>query len=336
MPGARERPHGLVLVGCGRMGKVHLGVAESSPEVAVKGVVDPVMAQGDPTTVRPRCAWELGELPLDEVDVVLIASPTATHDELVMDALERGKHVLCEKPLTLNPERDRALGELAEEHGLILQVGFWRRFSQPYRVLRSLLRNGHIGEIKGLRASQWDAQPPAAEFCAPEQSGGIEIDCGVHEFDLASWLLGNDVISVTAHAAPPVPALAAVGDRDTVFGLARLSDEKVMTIDLTRTAGGRDSIRTEVVGEEGSIVVEFADSGTITVRRRGDRQEHTMQPRDVIVDALKVQLKSFLEATRSGLPAADASTSVDSRRALIAATGLRDARKGETWCQVGY
>lgn len=306
------------------MGKAHLSAADLCPEVAIAAICDPALTEAS----RPLLSFaEILESPL--IEGVVIAAPTARHAMLVEQALAAGRHVLCEKPLTLDPVRDRALGALAARRGLILQIGFWRRFASPYRRLAELLASGLVGAPAAIRAAQWDAAPPPAAFCDPGVSGGIEIDCGVHEFDLARWLTSAAVEAVTSLAAPPSEALAAVGDVDTIQGLARLVNGVVVSIDLTRRAGFRDSIRTELIGTEGSIVVEFAESGMLTVRW-ADRQELVAFPENIIAEALARQLAGFAGAIRSGAPCPDAATAEDASEALRAAMALRTSRM--RWC----
>lgn len=297
-------------------------------------VVDPfVDAAALPATSAPL-------LPLEEVlqhplvDAFLIAAPTSEHAQLVRSAIHQGKHVLCEKPLTLDPVADVTLERLATNRGRLLQIGFWRRFAEPYTQLREVLQASAIGRATAMRAGQWDAKAPPPAFCDPRVSGGLEIDCGVHEFDLARWLLGAEVDAVAAWSPSASPALAAVGDVETVYGVARLSGDRALTIDLTRTAGHRDSIRTEVIGEHGSVVVEFADTGRMVVRSGNRRIVDDLPARDVVAEALKAQLRVFAAGVRAGRLHRDASSAIDSRRALVAAQALRDARLAGSWLPV--
>src|SRR5437588_141944 len=100
-------------------------------------------------------------------------------------------------------------------------AGRGRRPARRHRGRR--LWGGQLAAIGSIRAAQWDGSPPPPEFCDPRVSGGLEVDCGVHEFDLARWLLGAEVEAVTSCGPEPSHDLAAVGDVDTVHGLARLS-----------------------------------------------------------------------------------------------------------------
>jgi myo-inositol 2-dehydrogenase/D-chiro-inositol 1-dehydrogenase len=319
----------IALAGCGRMGRAHLAALADHPSIEVAAACDPALDEqsGLPCPLLP---YE-DVIASHAIEAVLIAAPTPVHERLTARALDEGKHVFCEKPLTLDPAADRALAQRASARGLVLQIGFWRRFAEPYLRVRDLLAAGRVGAVTGIRTAQWDARPPDAAFCDPRVSGGIEIDCGVHEFDLARWLLAAEVEAVTASSAPASDALAAVGDVETLFGLARLEGRRAMTIDLTRTAGHRDSIRTEVIGERGSLVTEFADTGTVVARWSDQRDEMALTASDVITDALRRQLGAFAAAIRTGRPHPDAATGDDSARALSAARAMREARDCGLW-----
>jgi predicted dehydrogenase len=320
----------LALIGCGRMGRQHLAAASRTEGVQVAAVVDPA-----PPVELACSVTTLEQAFAADIDGVLVASPTPTHAGLVRLALERGKHVLCEKPLTLEQDDDLALAALAERLGLILQVGFWRRFAEPHLRLRSLLRSGAIGRPTAIRASQWDACPPPPGFCDPSSSGGIEVDCGVHEIDLARWILEAEPLAAAAAAPACTGPLADVGDVETVLGLVRLTGERTMTVDLTRTAGHRDSIRTEVIGTAGSAVVDFAETGTIVVRSTAGTETLPLAAEDVIDEALRGQLHAFSRAIESSQAWPDAAGAVDSCRATVACQALRRARVDGRWHEAG-
>jgi len=316
------------------MGRAHLAAAAGVCEVEVVALCDPLF-DGEHGS-----AIDCEVLPFDDlissplIDAVLIAASTPAHEELVSSAISHGKHVLCEKPLTLNPESDRALELHAATRNRVLQIGFWRRFAEPYLRLRDILAQGHIGAVKAIRTAQWDAKVPSPAFCDPRASGGIEVDCGVHEFDLARWLLHAEVEAVTACSPAPSKELRAVADVETVFGLAQLSGDRIMTLDLTRTAGHHDSIRTELVGEHGTIVVDFAETGTIIVRSNDQLTMTDLAAKNIVADGLQAQLRAFSRAVRDGEPHRDAATALDSRYALVATQALRAARRDGTWHSV--
>lgn len=251
-------------------------------------------------------------LEVEAVDGWLVASPTPTHPEIVRTALESGIHVLCEKPLALDPPQGEELELLAREAGMVLQVGFWRRFSPPWVRAKELLDAGAIGKPLFLRLAQWDAYPPPAAFCDPAVSGGLAVDCGVHEFDLVEWLTGRHIQQVDGRALPIVDRdLGLVGDVDNLVALLDLDDGSVAEVDLSRNARYGDDVRTEILGSEGALFVDMLPRG---VTRHGSadglRTVSGSQVEDVMGAGVAEQARAFAGAIRGGemsIPGAAAS-----------------------------
>ena len=256
----------LAVVGVGRMGQYHARALAGLDGIKVVGVAD----------TNPELALSVGReigaasfrspvdlLERDDVEAWLIAAPTSTHPDLVTMALGAGIHVLCEKPLALDPHQSGSLGALAEAAGRVLQVGFWRRFAPPWARAKQLLEAGAIGRPIMLRLAQWDADPPPALFCDPLVSGGLAIDCGVHEFDLVEWMTGLAVETVTAHNLPLVDeSIGDIGDVDNLLAVLDLSGGAVATVDLTRNCRYGDDVRTEILGEDGAIFIDLLPVGS--------------------------------------------------------------------------
>ena len=245
------------------MGAVHLRALTRTRRVQLRVICDPspaAAALGASAGVPVEAEFEQ-TLRRDDVHCVLIAAPTPLHEELVSAALAAGKHVLCEKPLTLDPDADARLGAESDRLNLALHVGFWRRHAWPYREAKRLLAEGAIGEPRLLRLAQWDAEPPPASFCDPAVSGGIEIDCGVHECDLAAWLCESPVVEAFARGAVTRSDIAAVGDVESLAGLLVTAAGQPASVDLTRTAAYGEVVRSEIVGEHGSLICEAHGAG---------------------------------------------------------------------------
>jgi myo-inositol 2-dehydrogenase/D-chiro-inositol 1-dehydrogenase len=318
---------GLALVGAGRMGRVHLRAMSRTLRVHLRVICDPspaaaaLVAQAG-VPVETELEQALGR---DDVDCVLIAAPTPLHEELVSAALAAGKHVLCEKPLTLDPDADMRLAAEADRRRLGLHVGFWRRHAWPYREARRLLADGAIGEPRLLRLAQWDAEPPPPAFCDPAVSGGIELDCGVHEYDLAAWLCGSHVVEAFARGAPTRSEIAAVGDVESLVGLLVLAAGQPISVDLARTAAYSDVVRSEIVGERGALICEAHGTGALLVRQEDGLREVLPPTDDVLLDALARQIDA-LAAAVAGVPVPDAARPSDAAAALRAGLALRQSR----------
>ena len=255
----------LALVGVGRMGAFHARALLPSPLVDIVAIADTnASAAAELAAVCSATAHAdvstLGDR--DDIDAWLISTPTTTHPEMVRAALAAGAHVLCEKPLALDPSESDALGAEAAHLGLVLQVGFWRRFAPPWAKARELVEAGVIGRPLMVRLSQWDANPPPATFCDPVSSGGLAIDCGVHEYDLAQWLTGLDIVGVAARNLPLVDeTLAEVGDVDNLVAVLDLEGGAVATVDLSRNCRYADDVRTEILGSDGAVFVDLLPVG---------------------------------------------------------------------------
>jgi predicted dehydrogenase len=156
----------------------------------------------------------------------------------------------------------KKLAAEAAAAGRIFQVGFWRRFSPHWRRAKDLLDQGAIGRPLLLRFAQWDAHPPPPAFCDPAVSGGLAIDCGVHEYDLAEWLTGERVERVSARNLPIVSeAVGQAGDVDNLVALLDLTGGATAVVDLTRNARYGDDVRTEILGAEGALFVDLLPTG---------------------------------------------------------------------------
>ncbi len=319
---------GLALVGVGRMGALHLRALPRARRVQLRVICDPAPAAaafGELAGVPVEAEFEQ-TLRRDDVDFVLIAAPTPEHESLVAAALAAGKHVLCERPLTFDAHTDMRLAAEADRRGLGLHVGFWRRHAWPYREARRLIAEGEIGAPRMLRLAQWDAEPLSPAFCDPAVSGGIEIDCGVHECDLAAWLCGSPVVEAFARGAPTRPEIAAVGDVESLIGLLVLKAGQPVSLDLARTATHADLVRSEIVGEHGSLICEAHGAGALLVSQEDGFREVLPMTDDVMLDALARQIDA-LAAAAAGGPVPDAARPSDAAAALRAAQAMRQSRR---------
>ena len=259
-------PLRLAIVGLGRMGRFHAAALSGVADVDVVALAEPspdALAQASAIVPAASGYPVVGDaLSHPGLEAVLVAAPTSLHPAIVEAALAAGVHVLCEKPLALDLDDARRLAALARARGLVLQVGFWRRYAPPWRVVKERVEAGEIGTPLYVRLSQWDADPPPASFCDPAVSGGLAIDCGVHEYDLAEWLTGRRVTRVSAWSLPLVePAVGEVGDVDNLLAVLDLEGGAVATVDLSRNARYGDDVRTEVLGSQGALLIDLLPTG---------------------------------------------------------------------------
>jgi predicted dehydrogenase len=317
----RSNPTRLAVLGAGRMGRRHIAAAARSGGVELVAVCDPVPgAAEDAAPAGVATAHGLDDLDVP-VDAVVIAAPTPLHVHLSEAALARGLDVLSEKPVGFDPAAIERLGERAAVAGRVFAVGFWRRTAWPYVEAQRLVAEGAIGTPTFLRSLQWDADLPPLEFADPDVSGGIEVDCGVHEVDLARWFLGGEIAHVSATGTPG--ALAEVGDAETVTALAVTTAGQAVAIDLGRTCAYDDDVRTEILGSQGALLIDARGRGGL---RHGDRYGLRDVPGpdgDVLELALAAQLDRFAEACAGAEPHA---TATDAARALEVGQAMRRSR----------
>jgi predicted dehydrogenase len=308
----------MALIGLGRMGRFHLASLAGVDGIDVIALAEPSSAaMAEAAALAPDAARHdsvTAALAHPGVEACLIATPTPTHPEIVRFALDAGLHVLCEKPLSLDPEQAIELGRLASARGLVLQVGFWRRFSPPWRAARECIDAGAIGRPVLVRLSQWDASPPPASFCDPSVSGGLAIDCGVHEYDLAEWLTGRHITRVSAWSMPIVEAsVGAAGDVDNLVAVLDLDDGGVATVDLSRNARYGDDVRTEILGSDGALFVDLLPTGATRLgTAAGVVAVEGSQVDDATAAGVVAQALAFSSAVRGGdgeVPGAGASAS---------------------------
>jgi myo-inositol 2-dehydrogenase/D-chiro-inositol 1-dehydrogenase len=247
------------LIGAGRIGKLHgQHLATRIPGVNLVAVAD-VVAEA-----AQQCAAEC-QIPsvyadyrhiLDspDVDAVVICSSTDTHALLIEEAAQAGKHIFCEKPIDFDLRKiDRAL-ETVDEAGVKLQVGFNRRFDPNFARVRDLVAEGKIGTPHLVRITSRDPAPPPIAYI--QVSGGIFLDMTIHDFDMARYLIGDEVLEVYATGGVMVdPRIGEAGDIDTAVIVLRYAGGAVGTIDNSRRAVYGYDQRVEVFGSEGMVAV---------------------------------------------------------------------------------
>ena len=264
------------LIGAGRMGKVFANtLAFNVSEVDLVAVADPVETALNEVSARysiPKAYKDYRQL-LDskEVEAVVITTPTGTHAEVVTAAAAAGKNIFCEKPLSQRLEACDQAMRAVKEAGVKLQMGFMRRFDPPYAAAKQKILEGAIGKPVMFKATSRDPWRTSLEFAKRENSGGLIVDMGVHDFDLARWLMGAEVLRVsTEGTCLAFPELKDVGDIDNVVVNLRFANDAIGNIDMSRNAVYGYDIRTEVLGTEGSLWIGYMQqTATLVLNKQG-------------------------------------------------------------------
>lgn len=336
-----ETPVPTAVVGYGRMGRfLGQAVASAIPHLKPVALIEPT------DRGRAHFAEDFGysvpayddlETALSEVPAraCLIATPTPSHGSLVEAALLADWHVFCEKPLTLDPAESARLATLASARSLILQVGFFRRHSTPWLRARELLRAGAIGQLSFIRSTTWDQVVPPLSFLNPRVSGGLLVDNGVHEFDLVSWLADAPIHRVAALYGPDGGhGLADVGDVNVSAALVELANGVPVSIDLSRNGRYSDDMRTEILGSDGAIFVDYhPHSRTRLGTAIGLEEIPESRVADGFLDGVVGELRAFLEGIRDDQPGVRPD-GLDSARAVAAAHAAAEAVRSGQWVAV--
>jgi myo-inositol 2-dehydrogenase/D-chiro-inositol 1-dehydrogenase len=239
------------------MGRVHLAALQSSDEITVVAVVEPFAPTRERLAAEGLVVYESVQELLDSVspDGVLIAAPTDQHPALVATFAAAGIPMLCEKPVGVRPADAERATRAAADAGVLLQVGYWRRFVPELRQLRDRIAAGELGQISLLACMQWDSELPSEQFRS--HAGGIMVDMGVHEFDQTRWLLGDEFQSIVAVPAGPNTQPRPATDPDSAVLLATTSSGAAVTISLGRQFPHPDSCWVEVWGTTGYARIPF-------------------------------------------------------------------------------
>lgn len=246
------------IIGAGRIGSLHAkSIAYNVPTAKVVGITD-VFAESAQKVAKelniPKIYNDYKEMLSDsEIDAVLICSSTDTHADIAIEAAQAGKHIFCEKPVDLTPEKVRAVIDAQKKAGVKLQVGFNRRFDHNFAKVKAMVKNGDIGEVHIIKITSRDPAPPPSEYSAV--SGGMFLDMTIHDFDMARFLAGSEITEVYANATCLVdPAIGEAGDVDTAVISLKFANGAVGVIDNSRKAAYGYDQRIEVFGSKGAAV----------------------------------------------------------------------------------
>jgi myo-inositol 2-dehydrogenase/D-chiro-inositol 1-dehydrogenase len=247
----------FALLGAGRIGKVHAKAVTSNPDARLVAVADAMPKAAEEIAARYGCAVKtIDEIAASsEIDAVVICTPTDTHADLIEKFSKAGKAIFCEKPIDLNVKRVEDCLKVVAANKTILMVGFNRRFDPHFVAVRRAVDEGAIGEVEMVTIVSRDPAPPPAEYAM--RSGGIFRDMTIHDFDMARFLLGEEITTVSAQGSALVDkAIGTAGDYDSVSVMLSTASGKHATISNSRRASYGYDQRIEVHGSLGSVAAE--------------------------------------------------------------------------------
>ena len=301
------------IAGLGRLGRRHAeNLARRVPGAELVAACSPVAEEAE---------WARAELGVGAtyddygrllahpgLDAVFLVTPTSLHAAQAIEALRAGKHVFCEKPLALDVASClRVEEEAARRPGLVAMTGFVRRFDPSYRDAFEKVRAGAIGRPFLVRSQTCDLRDPAGFFVrfAPT-SGGIFLDCSIHDVDLARWLLGGPrprrvfaTGTVAVHEE-----LRPLGDVDNGIAVAEFEGGGLACFYASRTMAHGHGTWTEVIGTAGSLSVgqnPWRDR-VVIADAHGVRNECVADFYERFEEAFLREASAFVEAVRRGGP----------------------------------
>ena len=285
------------ILGAGFIAASHAAAYAANPHVELVGIADPVAAKAERLSSRHSCSVfaSLDELVDAGIDAVSVCTPTVTHADLTVAALERGLSVLCEKPMARTIEEARRMIEAGRRSPGILMIGHVSRFEPEHARAAQLVAAGRIGDVVAVQQSitngmpGWSEQQWLADLGA---SGGPLVDLAIHSFDYMSWIGGGEPVRVTAgHSS---------GGRYTQ-ATVRFSSGMIGHVEASWAHPSADGFQlsTEIVGTEGRI--HWTYDGLVSAVIHGTNGSVRLDPLGSrgFVD----EIAAFVDAVRSGSPA---------------------------------
>ena len=322
----------FAILGMGRIGKVHADTIQANSNAELAAIHDPINNEINSLQKRYSCQqMSLDDITNnDQIKGILICTPTDTHVDLIKRFLYTKKAVFCEKPLDLNLRKVKKLVQLVNESKSQVMLGFNRRFDPHFAKLKAHLTKKEIGVIEQITITSRDPNPPTIEYI--KQSGGIFKDMAIHDLDMAVFLAGEKIHSITALGSNFVSKkIEQAGDYDTANILMRtISGKQISIINSRRATYGYDQ-RVEVHGSKGSLKVNNPTLSEIELAKEAgttkDRLHHFFMTR--YIDAYKNQIDYFVDCIKKrSMPKPD---SYDGYYALyLAENALKSAKTGRT------
>ena len=247
----------FALLGAGRIGKVHARAIAANPDATLVAVADAFADAAQAIASQYGCEVRSIDAiaAANNVDAVVICTPTTTHADLIEQFARAGKAIFCEKPIDLNVARVIACLKVVAETKAKLMVGFNRRFDPHFAAVRAAIDAGKIGAVEQVTIISRDPGAPPAAYI--KQSGGIFRDMTIHDFDMARFMLGEEIATVSAVASVLTdPEIGKLGDYDAVsLMLTTATGKQCLISNSRRSTYGYDQ-RVEVHGAKGVVSAE--------------------------------------------------------------------------------
>ncbi|CAN7663119.1 inositol 2-dehydrogenase [Phyllobacterium sp. LjRoot231] len=325
----------IAVLGCGRIGRMHAENIAAHPRATLAGVFDVNRSAADDVGSKLGVTvFDSAEAVFSskDVDAVLIATSTPTHADFIEKAVAAGKPILCEKPIDLSLARVQRCAEAIGTTKVPIMLGFVRRFDPGHRAARDAVRAGEIGDLHQVVITSRDPGMPPVAYA--EASGGIFRDMTIHDFDMARFMLDEEVTEVSATGSGLVdPALMQrLNDYDTVTVVLKTASGKQCIINNSRQAVYGYDQRVEALGTKGMVISENCRPNMTTLHR-ADSTGKGAPLLNFFIDryaaAFMAEIGAFVDAIDNGEPPEVGFE--DGRQALILAeAAIKSAAEGRT------
>lgn len=297
----------FALFGAGRIGKMHAQNIHAFAQSQLKYVFDVYLPAAQ------EVADATGALVADNVDIaladpdvdaILIATSTDTHVDLIIRAAKAGKAILCEKPIDLDIDKVNYCLDAIADCDVPIQVGFNRRYDPSHNAAAVAAKDGSIGQLEQVIITSRDPGMAPVEYL--KSSGGIFRDMIIHDFDMARFILGEEIVELQALGSALVDEkITDIGDVDSVMLIMKSETGKLIHINGSRRAVYGYDQRVEVFGSEGMVISNNQTPTSIT--RFSNQQTDVKEPLysffiDRYEDAYNLQLTSFIENVLENKP----------------------------------
>ncbi|MBF0841233.1 inositol 2-dehydrogenase [Mammaliicoccus lentus] len=289
------------VIGAGRIGQLHINYLRTHKDVKIKWIsdlnCDKMSEWIEKSGIQNKTKDHKDIINDPEVDAIVICSPTDTHVDIIKEASAKGKHIFCEKPISLSLEEAEEAVEAVQKSNIKLQMGFNRRFDKNFKQLQNILSKGELGQIQTLRITSRDPEPPPIEYI--KRSGGLFMDMTIHDFDMARYIMQSEIVEVYATGEALVnPEIAEYDDIDTALITLKFENGSIAMIEnCRRSVYGYDQ-RIEILGDHGAIDVGNEQSSTLNYHRtdgiRRDNPPYFFLER--YSDAYRVEMDGFIDA----------------------------------------
>lgn len=293
------------ILGCGRIGQVHARSLMRMTDAKIVALADafPASAEALAKTTGAQVRDVDTIIASDDVDAIIICTPTDTHYDLIHAAAKAGKAIFCEKPIDMSADRIRDCIKVVESNDVAFMTAFNRRFDPNFANVQARIAAGEVGGVEIVTILSRDPAAPPISYI--ESSGGIFRDMMIHDFDMARFLLGEDPVQIFAVGSALVdPAIGAAGDVDTAAVTLTTASGKICQISNSRRASYGYDQRLEVHGAKGMLRAENLLENTVEVATEaGFRRAPTLNFfLERYETAYLSEMQSFVDAVTRGTP----------------------------------